>query len=38
LAALIKAASDAAYLNRWAAIWTAGAVAMGAAATLASVL
>ena len=38
LAALINAASDAAYLNRWAAIWTAGAVAMGAAATLGSVL
>jgi hypothetical protein len=38
LAALIKAAGDAAYLNRWAAIWTAGAVAMGAAATIANTL
>ena len=38
LAALVKAAGDAAYFNRWAAIWTAGAVAMGAAATIANTL
>ena len=38
LAALIKAAGDAAYFNRWAAIWTAAAVVLGAAATIASAM
>ena len=33
--ALMKASSDAAILNRWGAIWTAGTVLLGAAATLA---
>jgi hypothetical protein len=35
LAALIKSSGDAAYFNRWAAIWTAGAVVLGVAATVA---
>jgi hypothetical protein len=33
--ALIKAGGEAAYFNRWAAMWTAGAVVLGAAATVA---
>jgi len=38
LAALIKASGDAAYYNRWAAIWTAGAVVLAVAATVAEAL
>jgi hypothetical protein len=34
--ALMKASGDAAYLNRWGAIWTAGTVVLGAAATVAN--
>ncbi len=34
--ALIKASGETAYLNRWGAIWTAGAVVLGAAATVAN--
>ena len=32
--ALMKASGETAILNRWGAIWTAGAVGLGAAATL----
>jgi len=32
--ALMKASSDAAFLNRWGAIWTAGAVVLGAITTV----
>ena len=35
LAALIKAGGEAAYFNRWAAIWTAAAVVLGALTTIA---
>jgi hypothetical protein len=38
LAALVKSSGEAAYYNRWAAIWTAGAVVLGAAATVAGTL
>ena len=34
MAALMKASGEAAVLNRWAAIWTAGTVALGAVTTL----
>ena len=36
--ALIKASGEAAYFNRWAAIWTAGAVVLGSATTVAGAL
>jgi len=38
LAALIKSSGEAAYYNRWAAIWTAGAVVLGATTTVAGTL
>lgn len=38
LAALVKSSGEAAYYNRWGAIWTAGAVVLGAAATVAGSL
>ena len=34
--ALMKASEDAAYLNRWGALWTAGTVVLGAAAVIAA--
>jgi hypothetical protein len=37
LAALVKASGEAAYFNRWAAIWTAAAVILGTVATIAGV-
>jgi hypothetical protein len=37
MAALMKASGEAATLNRWAAIWAAGTVVLGAATTLLNV-
>jgi hypothetical protein len=38
MAGLTKAAAEAAYLNKWAAIWTAGFVALGGMASIAGAL
>jgi hypothetical protein len=38
LTALLKASGEAAYFNRWAAIWTAAAVVLGTIAMIAGAL